>query len=317
LTVIGGAGFLGRTLVAHLAADPDFAGVQVRCLDRVDFPQDAAAPPDLGRFVGDARDPDLLRAALHGADAVWIRAALLGGASSADPGQLDRYLDGNVGLVGDVLSAADAVGCRRVFFDSSEQVFGDSADLHAQTPYDEPAAGNYYGATKLIAEKLLRLWAFEAPGDGRSAQILRYSRVRAAGSRDVIRVMLGLALAGQPLRVQRNGTSRIAFVHVDDVTAAGVAALARRPAFAVYQVGADRPLSLLEIAQRAREAAHAVTGRWSPIEVAAGAEPWEPHVVGMEWEQSRRELGLRPPIGIDAMIQETLVDLGAREPVAG
>jgi nucleoside-diphosphate-sugar epimerase len=130
--------------------------------------------------------------------------------------------------------------------------------------------------------------------------------------------MLGLALAGQPLRVQRNGTSRIAFVHVDDVIAAGVAALARRPAYAVYQVGADRPLSLLEIAQRAREAAHTVTGRWSPIEVAAAeAAPWEPHVVGMEWEHSRRELGLRPPMGIDAMIQETLVDLGAREPVGG
>lgn len=310
LTVIGGAGFLGRSLLARLAADESCADMQVRCLDRVAFPEGAPAPAGLTQHVGDARDRDLLRAALSGADAVWIRAAMLGGSASSDPAQLGGYLDVNVGLVADVLEIGEEVGCRRIFFDSSEQVFGDPADVQEQTPFAEPVAGNYYGAAKLISEKLLRHWSATGSADSpRSAQILRYSRVRSGETRDVIRVWLSLALSGRPLRVQGNGTRRIAFVHVDDVMAAGLAALTRRPSYAVYHVGADRPISLLELAQRVREAVHAITGFWAPIEVADGAAPFEPHVVGMRWEESRRDLGLGAPIGLDAMIQETLVEL--------
>lgn len=311
LTIVGGAGFLGRSLVERLAASPDTADLEVRSLDRVAFPAEAPRPAKFRDFVGNARDPELLAAALDGADAVWIRAAMLGGRASTEAERIEDYLEVNVELVADVLAAADAAGCRRVFFDSSEQVFGDSADLGAQTPFSEPSAGNYYGACKLIAEKLLRQWTDAAePGLPRSVQIMRYSRVRAGHSKDVVRAWLTAAAAGDPIRVFGNSTRRLAFVHVDDLLAASMVVLRRSPAYALHHVGADRSVSLLELAQRVREVAHRATGKWSPIEfVEAPGVHFEPHVVGMEWEASRRELGLAPPIGLDSMLEETVAEL--------
>lgn len=313
LTIVGGAGFLGQSLISRLATDSHWADLDVRCVDRVPVSPDVARPQRFHEYVGDAHDPHLLAGAIEGVDTVWIRAGLRGGAASADASSIRDYLQINTELVARVLDACDKAGCRRVIFDSSEQVFGDSADIRGQTPYAEPAAGNYYGASKLIAEKLLRMWTAATPSEAlRSVQIMRYSRVRAGDTRDVLRVWMQAALNGEPIRVLGNSARRVTFVHLDDVLAANLAALSRTPDFAVYHVAADRPTSLLEIAQRVRETAHAATRRWVPIEVEPGAVPFEPHVVGMQWETSMRELGLPPSRGMDVMLRETLVALAAR-----
>ncbi len=106
-----------------------------------------------------------------------------------------------------MLTACEATGTKRIFFDSSEQVFGDSADLEAQTPHSEPTAGNYYGACKLIAEQLLRQWTASDPAC--SVQIMQYSRVRAGDTRDVIRAMAAAAVGGGPIRILGNSTRRV------------------------------------------------------------------------------------------------------------
>jgi len=62
---------------------------------------------------------------------------------------------------------------------------------------------------------------------------------------------------------------------------------------------------------RIRTAAHALSGAKSSIETAPGAAPFGPHVVGMQREASRRELGLTLPRGLDDMIAETITSIGA------
>ena len=307
LTIIGGAGFLGRSLITRLAATAGWADTEIRCLDRVAYPADATRPARFAEYVGDAHDHELITDALRGAQAVWIRAAMLGGTPSTDPARITDYLDRNVDLVAQVLDACDLTGCQRVLFDSSEQVFGDPADQQAQTPHAEPLAGNYYGAGKLIAEKLLRLWSTRGPD--RSVQIMRYSRVRDADTRDVIRVMLTHALAGNPLRILGNSTRRVAFVHLDDVLAVNLVALRRAPRYALYHVGTDRPVSLYELASRVRAAC---THRHRHL---VGHPCRTRHIAlrttrrGHARETSRRELGLPAPRGLDDMLHETLTRL--------
>ncbi|HEY3354142.1 MAG TPA: NAD(P)-dependent oxidoreductase [Polyangia bacterium] len=316
LTIVGGAGFLGRSLVARLAAAPEWAGREVCCLDRVPLPPGLPRPARLREVVAPVEDAAALAAAVAGADAVFVRAAVLGGARSTDVANLRGYLDGNVALCERVLGAAAAAGCRRVLFDSSEQVFGDPADAGPQTPAAEPVAASYYAATKLIAEQRLRLWAAGPDEPPRSVQVFRYSRVRAAETKDVIRAMVAAALQDRPLRILGNSTRRISFVHVDDVVAANLVALGRAPRFALYHVAADRPVSLFELALRVREAARQRTGASPPIlvEPAAGARPFEPHVVGLQWEPSLRELGLPAPRGLDEMIAETIAAVAGAAP---
>ncbi len=84
LAVIGGAGFLGRSLIGRLSS----TDVAVRCLDRVAFPAGAPRPAGFQEFVGEAADPELLKGALDGAEAVWIRAAMLGGGASAEASRI-------------------------------------------------------------------------------------------------------------------------------------------------------------------------------------------------------------------------------------
>jgi nucleoside-diphosphate-sugar epimerase len=246
---------------------------------------------------------------MHGAHIVWIRAAMLGGDASRDVSRCREYCENNVILVGRVLNLCDAVGCHKILYDSSEQVFGDSGDLQHQTAECEPTAGNFYGASKLIAEKLLRFWAHSGELDAaRSVQIMRYSRVRDGATRDVVFHMVAAALAGNPIRLLGNGDKRVSFVHLDDVIEANLLALGLAPRFAIYHVSSDRPIRLFDLALRVREWVAAVTNKSVPLaRVPVSSRPeWEPHVVGMEWESSMRTLGLKRPNSLDEMIAETI-----------
>jgi UDP-glucose 4-epimerase len=298
LVVIGGSGFLGRQLISH-CTDWDVISV-----DRL--PYGAERPGNVQEIVADASDTEVLDAACRGAALVWLRAGVLGGAQSVAMEKLPQYLDVNVELVRTVLAACTENGVRRIVFDSSEQVWGSSGDLERQRADGEPFAGNFYGASKLVAEKMIRHWASSAAD--RSAQVFRYSRVRAASTRDVIYYMALASLQGKPIRLVGNPSHQISFVHVDDVMAANVAALTIAPRFAVYQVSADRPYALWELAQLVRDVTGADVGiefDWAPT----SAMPFESFVTGMEWEESSRRLGVAPKWSVAAMIHETVAAL--------
>lgn len=300
LVVIGGAGFLGRSLISAVSKSN---AVNILCLDRVALSSIGPLPTGVEELVADASEPALLRKALEGATRVWIRAGVLGGANSTRIEKASDYIAGNTDLVRHVLKACDEVGCVRVVFDGTEQAWGKSGDLAELRPNGEPMAPNFYGASKLVCEKLLRDWAMR--NEDRSAQIFRYSRVRAGQSRDVLYYMVKAAMAGAPIRIIGNPAHRISFVHAEDVLRANLVALERSPRFVVYQVSCDRPYSLLELAQLVM----AVVGKAVPIQFekpSATALPFEPFVTGMAWEESAQDLGVEPSWSVCEMIQETV-----------
>lgn len=294
ITVTGGAGFLGRALIARCA------GWTVTSLDRSPLPQDTSQAA-VHHIVAEVTDGKALEESIASAELVFIRHGIVGGNASIDLARCRDYLRVNAEAVQLILTACDKAGCRRVILDSSEQVFGGSGDLWPQLPDSEPSPFNFYGASKLIAEKSVRMWAHDAPR--RSAQIFRYSRVRAAASRDVIFHMAASCLAGRPMKIVGNSGHRISFVHVDDVVAANLRALELEPKTAIYHVSSDRPVTLFELAERVR----ALANKDVPIvfeETSAAA--FEPYVVGMAWEESASELGVVPRYGLDDMIRQTL-----------
>lgn len=302
LAVIGGAGFLGRALIDRLG---DAAAI--RCLDRVPFPEGQPRPAAFVEWVGHAQDASSIARCLEGADAVWIKAGLLGGPQSIDARLCSDYIRENADLVAAVLRGCEEADCRRVFFDSSEQVFGVSTDEVPADITTEPSSLNFYGASKLIAEKQLRAWSERTEGGERSVQIFRYPRIRTATSRDAIFHMASAALRGGPIRVRGDATHAIDFVDLQDVLAANLAALQRSPRFALYHIASGTPVTLLELARRVQDLA-GKAGHTASIEHVP--EPhkavFEPHVLGLQWEPSYRTLGLNAPKTLDAMIQDTL-----------
>ncbi len=260
--VTGGAGFIGRSVVARLVE----GGEDVVVLDslRPDVHSSGRRPdPEVGvrLDVGDVRDPDAVGAALTGVDAVVHLAAKVG--LGVDLGDLDDYASSNdVGTAVLVQSMARA-GVGRLVLASSMVVYGEGSytcpehgpvrplprgeeDLRAGrfdpgcpicrrpltpglvTEEAAPDPRNGYAATKLHQEHLSSIWARETGG---TALALRFHNVYGPGLpvntpyAGVAALFASALRQGAPPRVFEDGRQRRDFVHVQDVARAVVTAV--------------------------------------------------------------------------------------------
>jgi dTDP-L-rhamnose 4-epimerase len=275
--VTGGAGSIGSQIIEALAAH-----------GHEPLLYDVRSDP-----ASDVRDPDAVRHALGGVDAVCHQAAMVGlGADFADaPGYVSHNDLGTAVL----LAAMAEAGVRRLVLAGSMVVYGEGryacavhgtvrpgpravADLDAgrfEPPcprcgaalspglVDEDAPvdpRNVYAATKLTQEHLAASWARATGG---SAVALRYHNVYGPGMpRDTpyagVASFFRSALArGAAPRVFEDGGQRRDFVHVRDVAAANLAALeasSRDGALTSYNTGSGEPHTVGEMARALAEA---------------------------------------------------------------
>jgi dTDP-L-rhamnose 4-epimerase len=259
--VTGGAGFIGSRVVSAL----DEAGHEVAALDNLHPAAHRSRDAAAGRrdlVVGDVRDRFTVDAALHGVDAVVHHAAMVG--MGVDLGDAPDYVSSNDLGTAVLLAAMAERRVRRLVLASSMVVYGEGAydcarhgrvrpgprresDLAAgifdphcptcETPVrpalvDEGAAPDprsVYAATKLAQENLATAWALATGG---TATALRYHNVYGPGMpRDtpyagVAAIFRSSLERGEAPRVFEDGGQRRDFVHVRDVAAANVAALA-------------------------------------------------------------------------------------------
>lgn len=259
--VTGGAGFIGRAVVAAAQA----AGHDVRVLDRAG-PSDAAAggldPAGIEHVRGDLGDPDVVARALAGVDAVSHQAAKVG--LGVDVQDLPGYAADNDLATAVLLAGMAQAGVTRLVLAGSMVVYGEGrytcrhhgdvpglprrpADLRAgsfdpRCPNCErplqpalvaedarPDPRSAYAVTKLAQEQLAQVWARETRS---RAVVLRYHNVYGPGlPRDTpyagVAAIFRSALArGQAPQVFEDGAQRRDFVHVRDVAAANGVALA-------------------------------------------------------------------------------------------
>ncbi|MFJ5610767.1 NAD-dependent epimerase/dehydratase family protein [Streptomyces sp. NPDC093221] len=287
--VTGGAGFIGSHIVTALRT----AGHRVRVLDALLPAAHRAPPPPVPDGVewrhGDVRDRAAVEEALRGADAVCHQAAMVGlGKDFADA---PDYVSCNDLGTAVLLAAMADAGVRSLVLAGSMVVYGEGryecarhgvvrpgprqvADLDAgrfEPPcprcgeplapglVDEDAPAdprNVYAATKLAQEHLAAAWARAA--DGRAVS-LRYHNVYGPGMpRDTpyagVAALFRSALArGEAPAVFEDGRQRRDFIHVADVAAANVAALARlgdRPPGGLrpYNIATGTPRTVGEMA---------------------------------------------------------------------
>ncbi len=252
--VTGGAGFVGSHVVDALLA----AGHEAVVLDRAATHLPAGAE----HLAGDVRDPEAVRAALHGVDAVSHQAARVGlGTDLLDI--TDYVADNDVGTAVLLRELARERFAGRLVLASSMVVYGEGryrcdehgpaapgpravADLAAgrfepgcplcgaplrPAAVPEDAAldpRNVYAATKLHQEHLSRAFARET---GVPVTALRYHNVygprlpRDTPYAGVAALFLSALLGGRAPSVFEDGGQLRDFVHVRDVARANVLAL--------------------------------------------------------------------------------------------
>lgn len=197
--VTGGAGFLGRALVAALRA----RGVEARVLD-------LRPHPDAPSVVGDVADAELVARAVEGVDTVFHAAARIDW-SLNKTAQLERA---NVEGTATVIRACEAAGVARLVHTSSVDVMSGGGPIDGGDESLPLPARHYddYGRTKAASERLVL--AADRPG-GLRACALRVANIWGPGDPILVPRFVRMARQG-PLVGLGDGSARYGFVYLDN-----------------------------------------------------------------------------------------------------
>lgn len=316
--VAGGAGYVGSHAVKALAG----AGYDVVVYDNLVAGHREAVdrlvkafPQRRITFVqGDILDGALVRRTLEssGASAVMHFAALLSVAGSVR--EPFAYYRTNLTGTVTVLEAMAAVGVKHFVFSSTCATFGEPStptidETHPQRPI------NAYGETKLAVERALPHFEIAA---GIRAVALRYFNASGADPDGLIgedhhpeehiipRAIAavgggeGLAIFGDDYPTP-DGTCVRDYVHVMDLAAAHLAALARLEsggASANFNLGSGHGMSVREVL----DAVGQVAGRPVPHTVGP-RRPGDPARLVASSQLAQRELGWVPRLDLQAIVR--------------
>jgi dTDP-L-rhamnose 4-epimerase len=183
-----------------------------------------------------------------------------------------------------------------------------AADGHAATalPHDasitRPNPISVYGATKLAQEHILAAWC---DAFGSRLTILRLQNVYGPGQAvgnpytGVLTLFARLARERRPLDIYEDGEIIRDFVHVDDVTAAMVAALSSSlEGVHTYDVGSGSPTTIAVVARllakRFEAPAPVISGKFRAGDVRAAS---------CDIGAATRELGYLPLVSLEAGLE--------------
>jgi UDP-glucose 4-epimerase len=258
--VTGGAGFIGRRVVAALLA----AGAEVTVADLNPFPGDSVTT-----VAGDLCDPEVAeRAVAPGTDTIIHLAARTSVLESVkDPETTYRV---NVGITASLLELARIRGVRTFVFASTNAVVGNAgqaviteqAPLRPLTPY---------GATKAASEMLISCYT---AAYGLRGIPLRFSNVYGPGMQhkdSFIPRLMRAARDGHGVEVRGDGTMIRDVIHVDDVVG-GIFAALRSDHTGPAILGSGQSVTVNEMVETARR----VTGAPIPathVPIAQGEMP--------------------------------------------
>jgi UDP-glucose 4-epimerase len=242
--VTGGSGFIGSHVVDALEA----AGIEPRIIDLRPSAHHPTGAVDA--LIGDLLDPETLRRAMEGCDAViHLAAAADVGAVVEQPEEAEQV---NARGTLAVLEAARSVGVSRVVYGSTIWVYGESGEgvLDEDTRLGLPR--HLYTASKLAGEMYC---ASYAELYGVPCTILRFGIPYGPRARPsaVIPTFVRKALAGEPLTLAGDGMQTRRFVYVEDLAEGIVQALRPAAANRVYNLSSDETITIGELAQTVRE----------------------------------------------------------------
>jgi dTDP-L-rhamnose 4-epimerase len=255
--ITGGAGFIG----SHVADELLRAGYSVRALDvLVEQVHDGQQrpdylDPDVELIPGDVRNPEVVRGALEGMDAVLHLAARVGVGQSMY--EQSDYAGANTLGTSVLLDALLERPVRKLVVASSMSIYGEGARENGRpvpTPETkQPELASVYALTKYDQERLCLLYgaAYDVP-----AVALRLFNVygpRQALSNPytgVLAIFAARLLNDRPPIVYEDGEQRRDFIHVTDIARGFRLALEKDGADGqAVNVGSGTATTILELAR--------------------------------------------------------------------
>lgn len=294
LVVIGGAGLIGSHTVDRLTRE-DVGEIVIYDNFVRGTPENLAGAlkdPRVKVFEigGDICQPDILNAALKGADGVFHFAALWLLQCHEFP---QSAFEVNVRGTFNVLEACVANKIARLVYSSSASVYGDAVEepMTEEHPFLNT---NFYGATKIASEAMARAYhhRYKLNYVG-----LRYMNVY--GPRQdykgayiaVIMKMLDAIDRGESPVIYGDGSQAYDFVAVGDCANANVCAMRADTQDQFYNVGTGKRTSIKELA----EMVVALTGGNQPVKYEPGGLTFVKNRIGSP-VKAAREIGFKAEV---------------------
>ena len=286
--VVGGAGFIGSTLVGRLLAEERVDRVVV--LDNLSSGSREMLGGSLGDsrvdlIVGDCGDPEVSSRALEGVDVVVHLASNPDIARAVTEPEID-FSSGTL-LTNSVVEAARTQGVNTIVYASGSGVYGDLGDLEIPEDHGPLRPVSTYGASKLAGEALVCAYSHMFGLRGRA---FRFANV--VGPRQTHGVGYDFLnkLAGDPTRLEILGDGRQSkcYIAVADVLDAilGVIDEPEDLPYEVFNVSTEDALSVDQIAAAACRAVGVDPDAVS-LEHTGGQRGWNGDVPVVRLDTSR------------------------------
>ena len=298
ITVLGGGGFIGSTIVDRLLRD----GHQIRVFERPRIDSYRAFTNDekVEWINGDLMSLHDIREAVSGVDAVLHLVSTTLPKSSND----DPVYDVQSNLVASIqllqIMVQEKVG-RIVFISSGGTVYGTPQYLPMDERHPtEPRVS--YGITKLAIEKYLGMFQYL---HGVKTVTLRVAnpygeRQRVETAQGAIAVFLDRTLRGQAIEIWGDGSAERDYIHVSDVAEAFARALVYEGSEQVFNVATGQGTSLNELLR----IIESVTGLPGKVSFKPG-RPFDVPVSVLDNRRAQQELGWSPVIDLHEGIRRT------------
>ena len=245
--VTGGAGFIGKHLVAKLLRDQHeitiFDNFSSSSKNDITY----LLEDGVSLVTGDVLDYDLLLKSMSSCDFVIHLAAQTSVSQSiADPKTTaDIIVDGTV----NVLKSCVKANVKNIIFSSSAAVYGNSLDtLISEKSHLNPLSS--YGASKLVAEYNLQTFSKLFGLNSISLRLFNVYGNGQTSEAGVIRKFLKNISKDVPLEIFGDGTQTRDFVHISDVIEAFYCAIRNIEAKRgeIYNIGSGSATSINELA---------------------------------------------------------------------
>ncbi|MDI1276369.1 NAD-dependent epimerase/dehydratase family protein [Methylobacter sp.] len=251
ILVTGGCGLVGSTTIDLLLRDYSPASIVILDdLSRGTLVNVEAAlkDPRVTLIQEDIRDPDAVRRATQGMDAVIHMATLRITACAANPSEAMKVMcNGSFNVV----EAAQAAGVKKVVAASSASIYGLADTFPTREDHHPYNNRTWYGASKIMLEGLLR--SFNEMY-GLPYVALRYFNVygprmdiHGKYTEVLIRWMERIA-AGTPPLILGDGAQTMDFVYIEDVARSNILALQAEQTDDVFNIASGTETSLNDLA---------------------------------------------------------------------